>query len=291
MHKRINYLFLLYRALYERTRYFRFLTKRIIEDDIQLLASSLSFTTILSIVPVMAVLLSVFSLFPLFETLKLQLSEFILTHIMPLSEDIVKDYLNKFISNARQTTIFGLVLLFAISLLLIRRIDVILNKIWHTQRKRSKVTTFAVYWTVLTLGPILLGISVAISSFIATQKFFGENSWFHGFDVYALSFVPSILTFIILTLVFMAVPTSSVRFLHACAGAFVATVLQELLRKLFIFFITNFSNYAIIYGAIAAMPVLMIWTHINWFVVLLGAEISATIDVYTKEHNSFDKAE
>ncbi len=261
----------------KNSAYFRLLYKRITDDDIQVLASSLSYTTVLSLVPVMAVLLSAFSLFPGFESLKNAMLDFAVKNLMPNAGDIIKDYINDFVANASKTTIVGLLALFAISLLLIRRIDITLNKIWHTTSRRPRITTFAVYWTVLTLGPILLGISIAITSSIAAVSFFGEQSYFYGLDTYALSFIPSILTFIILTLVYLAVPVTKVTFLQACTGALVATVAQDMVRRLFMYFIVNFSSYALIYGALAAIPVIMVWVHVNWFVVLVGAEISATI--------------
>lgn len=271
---------LAYDWVYQRTSYLRFLLKRMEVDDIGVLASSLSYTTILSLVPVLAVLISVFSLFPGFADLRNQLMDFVIANMMPQFGDALKDNINSFIANASKTTVVGLVTLVIISLLLIRRIDLTLNKIWHTTLKRSRVTTFAVYWTVLTLGPILLGISIAISSSLTAERIFGDGVVSSGLGSFSVSLIPMFLSFVIFTIMYMAVPVTKVKFFHASAGAFFAALAQELVRRLFTFYIINFSNYDIIYGAVAALPVLMVWTHINWSVVLIGAEISATIRDY-----------
>ena len=136
------------------TIYLRFLKNRMIDDDVGVLASSLSFTTIMSLVPVLAVLLSIFSMFPSFIDLKERMMAYIMQHLMPQMGDVVNEHINSFIDHASNTTIIGLLSLVVISLMLFRRVDLTMNTIWHTSPKsRSKVLTFSVYWTVLTLGP------------------------------------------------------------------------------------------------------------------------------------------
>ncbi len=270
----------LYQWGYDHCGYARYVSKRIKQDDINVLASSLSYTTILSLVPVLAVLLSIFSMFPSFATLREQLTQYILNNLMPQTGIMLQEYINSFIANASRTTIVGLTSLVVISLLLIRQIDITLNKIWHTTQKRSKVTTFAVYWTVLTLGPILLGISIGISSSLAAQRLFAEDSIFNGLDRFVLSCLPAILTFTILTLVFLAVPVTRVNFWCATTGALFSTIAQECVKNFFTYFILNFSSYALIYGAVAALPILMVWTYVNWLVVLVGAEIASSLQDY-----------
>lgn len=282
--KLINNAKLLYAIFYKRTSYFRFLFKRMRDDNIGVLASSLSYTTILSLIPVLAVLISVFSVFPGFIDLRNELMNFILSNMMPQFGDVLKDNINSFIANANKTTFVGLIMLVAISLLLIRRIDLTLNKIWHTTQKRSRVTTFAVYWTVLTLGPILLGTSIAISSSLAARSFFGSTSMINQGGSFLISVIPMFLSCVIYAIMYMTVPVTKVKFVHSCIGAIFASVAQELVRRLFTLYIIHFSNYDIIYGAVAALPILMVWTHINWSVVLIGAEISSTIKDY-KERN------
>ena len=273
------------------TIYLRFLKNRMIDDDVGVLASSLSFTTIMSLVPVLAVLLSIFSMFPSFTDLKERMMSYIMQHLMPQMGDVVNEHINSFVDHASNTTIIGLFSLVLISLMLFRRVDLTMNTIWHTSAKnRSKVLTFSVYWTVLTLGPLLLGISLAISSYITARMFIEGTGFLVNISTFLVSMIPMFLACAIFTLVFMAVPNTDVKFFHAVTGAFLAALAQEIVKRLFTYYIVNFSNYASVYGAVAAVPILMIWVYINWFVVLMGAEIAASIKAYGEITQSADKA-
>ncbi len=284
----INKIKNIYSYIYNKLGFIRFLSKRIQDDCIDVLSSSLSYTTLMSLIPVLAVLLSVFSLFPAFQEMRNQMMHFIMNNMMPQLGEMVDENLDTFIKNASKTTALGLASLVVISLALIRRIDITLNKIWHTKEKRTRITTFSIYWTVLTLGPILLGASIAITSSMAAAKI--VNSHFSSITEILFNILPMGFIFIILFIVYMCVPTTKVNFKHAIVGAFVAALLQEILRRAFTFYITNFSNYAVIYGAVAALPVLMVWTYVNWYIVLLGAEISACLDCYKKAKENNNEA-
>lgn len=271
--------------------FFFFLSKRLKNDEIDVLSSSLSYTTLMSLIPVLAVLLSVFSLFPSFQKMRTQMMNFIIQNMMPQSSEVLEDYIDSFVNNASQTTLLGLFTLVIISLCLIRRIDITLNRIWHTNNKRSRVTTFALYWTVLTLGPILLGISIAITSSVTAAQILGNVNLetLNTVNKIIVNIIPGFLIFIILVIVFTGVPNTKVHFLHAAIGAIFAATLQDLLRRAFTYYIANFSNYTIIYGAVAALPILMVWTYINWYIVLLGAEIAAAIQDYQQEKKTMVK--
>ena len=273
------------------TIYLRFLKNRIENDNIGVLASSLSFTTIGSLVPLLAVLLSIFSMFPSFVELKEKLMSYIMQHLMPQMGDVVNEHINSFVSNASNTTIVGLFFLIVISLLLLRRVDVTMNTIWHASiKERSAITTFSMYWMVLTLGPIILGISLMITSYITTRMFIEGAGVLGNLSTFLVSLIPMFLSLVIFTLVFMAVPNTKVKFVHALCGAFLAALAQEIIKRFFTFYIVNFSSYANVYGAIAAVPILMLWVYVNWYVILAGAEIAASIKAYGEITQSTDKA-
>lgn len=269
-----------------------FLSKRIKNDEIDVLSSSLSYTTLMSLIPVLAVLLSVFSLFPSFQKLRTEMMHFIITNMMPQSGEVLQEYIDSFVSNASQTTMLGLATLVVISLCLIRRIDITLNRIWHTTSTRPRITTFALYWTVLTLGPILLGLSIAITSSITAAQMLGNINMdtLNIINRIVVNIVPALLVFTILFIVYTGVPNTKVNFLYAAIGAFLAAVMQDFLRRAFTYYITNFSNYTLIYGAVAALPILMVWTYINWYIVLLGAELAAVMQDYKLTHPKPTKA-
>ena len=273
------------------TIYLRFLKNRMSDDKIDVLASSLSFTTIGSLVPLLAVLLSIFSMFPSFVELKEKLMSYIMQHLMPQMGDVVNEHINTFVSQASNTTIVGLLVLLGISLLLLRRVDITLNNIWHASiKERSAITTFSMYWMVLTLGPIILGISLMITSYITTRMFIEGTGVLGNLSTFLVSLIPMFLSWVIFTLVFLAVPNTKVKFVHALGGAFLAALAQELIKRGFTFYIVNFSSYATVYGAVAAVPILMLWVYVNWYVILVGAEIAASIKAYGEITQSTDKA-
>ena len=199
---------------------------------------------------------------------------------MPQVGGVLKENIDSFVSNASKTTAVGVITLIFIALALIRRIDITLNRIWHVKLNRSKVTTFSVYWTVLTLGPILLGASIVVSSSILASNYLGQSSAAIWLNTLGMKMLPCFLTFVVFTLLFTAVPCTKVNFTHAVIGALFAALVQELLRQFFTYYIMNFTSYTLIYGAVAALPLLMVWTYINWYIVLLGAEISASLSSY-----------
>ncbi len=257
-----------------------YLSRRVARDEIDVLASSLSYTTIMSLIPVLAVLLSVFSLSPSFSSYRDEMMNYILHNMMPQMGDVLKENINSFIANASKTTAVGVGTLIIIALALIRRIDITLNKIWHVRVNRSKVTTFSVYWTVLTLGPLLLGGAIVVSSSIMASNFFGQSSAGIWLNTLGMKMLPCFLTFVVFTLLFTSVPCTKVNFNHAVVGAMLAALLQELLKQFFTHYIMNFTSYTFIYGAVAALPLMMVWTYVNWYIVLIGAEVAASISDY-----------
>lgn len=275
-------------AVARRTGFIRFLSAKIKDDGIDVLASSLSYTTIMSLIPVLAVLLSVFSLSPSFSSYRDQIMDYILKNMVPQIGDVLKENIDSFVANASKTTALGVLTLIVIAVALIRRIDITLNQIWHLNVTRSLITTFSVYWTVLTLGPILLGVSIAVSSSILASNFLGHSSAALWVNSMGMKMIPCFLSFVIFTLLFTAVPCTKVNFGHAAAGALFSAAIQEVIRRCFTYYITNFTSYTIIYGAVAALPLLMVWTYVNWYIVLLGAEISAGLSMYKKGKNCGD---
>lgn len=262
-----------------------YLSKRVGSDEIDVLSSSLSYTTIMSLIPVLAVLLSVFSISPSFSSYRDEMMNYILHNMMPQIGDVLKENINSFIANASKTTAVGVGTLIIIALALIRRIDITLNKIWHVKVNRSKVTTFCVYWTVLTLGPILLGSAIVLSSSIMASNFFGHSTAAIWLNTLGMKMLPCFLTFIVFSMLFMTVPCTKVNRNHAAVGALFAALLQELLKQFFTHYIMNFTSYTFIYGAVAALPLMMVWTYVNWYIVLIGAEVAASLSDY-RQHKA-----
>jgi membrane protein len=247
-----------------------FFWKNFIHDRIFLGAGSLAFQTLLSIVPFLAVVLSILSVFAVFTSLKRDIEDFLVQNFMPGAGAVLNHYLSDFIGKTATVPLLGGLFLFIIALSLISTIDHTLNEIWEVHSPRKMLQGFTLYWTVLTLGPVLIGSSLAAGSYV-WYMVFTEGSMFE-LKTRLLSFLPFINSIIAFFLLYMLVPNCRVRFVHAFSGALLAAILFELSKKWFSFYITNISTFEHIYGTLSVIPMLFFWIYLGWVVVLTGAE-------------------
>ena len=250
---------------------YKYFLNRVKRDSIGLEASALSFTSILALIPAISVI------FPSFEQFRESLKNFAKANFMPVFADNLGNYVGTFVEHAGKLTATSTVVFFVISLLLVRSIDQCLNRIWRGGRRKLG-TMIAIYWTLLTLGPIALGIVIWI--FTKVMGFAISSNSTVGLPLMIAYFVfPIIIECGVLTAVYVIVPRVRVKVQDALLGAVFVTVAFEVSKKIFSIFVLNFSNYEAIYGAIAVIPVLFVWIYINWWIVLLGAEFTATLGV------------
>ncbi len=254
----------------------RYLYVRIKHDRVNVNAGYLAYITLLSIVPMLTVLFSVLSSFSLFNTMGESIQDFVITHFVPAAGDAVRGALIEFIANTGKMTVVGSAFLFVAALMLISNIDSNLNYIWRVKQRRRAVFSFSMYWMILTLGPILVGASIAASSYVASLKIL-EDEVISGAYNYFLSWLPFILSSAAFVGLYLFVPNQRVKLHHALTGAVVAAILFELSKKGFAAYITQFPSYQLIYGALAAIPILFVWVYLCWLIVLLGAEVTAAL--------------
>ena len=247
-----------------------FFWKNFIHDRIFLGAGSLAFQTLLSIVPILAIILSILNVFVVFAPFKHSIEDFLVQNFMPGAGMVLNNYLTDFIGKTSSVPILGGVFLFIIALFLISTVDHTLNEIWEVHAPRKALQGFTLYWTVLTLGPVLIGSSLAASSYVWYMIFTAgpllemKTSFLSLFPVFN-----SIVAFFLL---YMLVPNRRVRFVHAFSGAILAAVLFELSKRWFAFYITHIATFQHIYGALSVIPMLFFWIYLGWIVVLTGAE-------------------
>ena len=199
----------------------------------------------------------------------------------------VRDLFNIFIKRCREdnitisaghlayVTLLSLVP-FIVALMLISNVDKTLNRIWRTQSDRPIVYTFAIYWMVITLGPMLIGSSVVVSSYLTGLAAFTEE-YTPGLGTFLLSLVPSGAAMLAFTILYMVVPNRRVFARHALVGAIVATIAFEITKSGFALYVTNFPSYELIYGALAVVPILFLWVYLSWVIVLFGAEFTCSL--------------
>ncbi len=251
------------------------LRERFREDRLGVAASSLTFTTIISLVPLFTVGLAVFSAFPMFARMQAALQKWLVDSLVP--EAIARQvltYLGQFAAKAGQMGWTGAVLLLISALALVLTIDGKLNDIWRVRRARSLTQRVLVYWGVLTLGPLLLGTSLTLTSYAISL-----NKGLVGAVPGGLKLVIDTLEFglvaLSLVLLYRQVPNTRVRWGHAAVGGFFAALGLMLAKSLLGWYVAEVPSYSVVYGAFATVPILLVWIYLVWVIVLLGAVVTA----------------
>ncbi len=253
-------------------------------------ATALSYTTLLSLVPLMAVMLSIFTAFPLFEDVSFQVQSFVFENFVPASGEVVHQYIQEFSANASKLTGPGLIFLVITSIMMMAAIDTSLNAIWHNSKPRRPAARFIVYWSVLTLGPVLIGISLAISSYVVSLPLLSETASY-GEKLGLLRVLPFFMELLAFTLLYIVVPNCRVTFRAAFAGGVAAALLFELAKKGFAFYITSFPAYEAIYGAMSTIPVFLVWIFLSWSITLMGAEFAWCLETFNCGEKAKKEAE
>ena len=257
----------------------RLLWKRIDEDGMTTQAGNLAYVSLLALVPLIAVVFALFAAFPVFSDISVQLKQFVFNNLMPAAGNTLQRYLEQFVANVNRMTAVGAIGLIVTALLLMHSVDTALNTIWRSDKKRPMVYSFAVYWMILTLGPLLAGASLAISSYLLSLRWINATGVTSLVDQ-MLRIFPLLLSWFAFWLLYSIVPNQRVPPRDALIGALVAGALFELGKKGFALYVTMFPSYQLIYGVLAVIPILFLWVYWTWCIVLLGAEITVTLADY-----------
>ncbi len=251
------------------------LRERFREDRLGLTASSLTFTTTIALVPMVTVALAVFSAFPMFGKLQEALQAWLVQSLIPDSiARQVLGYLTQFAGKASRLGSVGLAALFVTALALVLTIDRTLNSIWRVRRPRPLAQRVLIYWAVMTLGPLLLGASLSISSYVisASGGLVGDMP---GSIRVLLGLAEFVLLAAGLAGLYRYVPNAPVQRNHAWAGGVFAAVGLEVAKRLLALYIASVPTYSMVYGAFATFPILLVWIYMAWLIVLFGAVVAA----------------
>ncbi|MES2887843.1 MAG: YihY family inner membrane protein [Pseudomonadota bacterium] len=253
----------------------RTLRQRFREDRLGLTAGSLTFTTLISLVPLLTVMLAVFSAFPMFSNFQQALEQYFLRSLVPegISKPVLRS-LTQFSASAHSLGAVGLIFLVLSAQALMLTIDRTLNAIWRVRKPRPIAQRVLVYWAAATLGPLFLGISLSLTSY-AVSASRGLVGALPGGVAFLLTLIEVVMLTCGMAALFRYVPNTHVRWRHAFTGAFVAVLGFQLAKRMLGWYLGSVDAYQVIYGAFAAVPIFLVWIFLSWVIVLLGAVIAA----------------
>ncbi|CDG82883.1 YihY family inner membrane protein [Janthinobacterium agaricidamnosum] len=268
----------------------QFARRRVREESLPQVAGSLTFATVFALVPLLTLALAIFTTFPLFDTFRQALEQYFIQSVMPKGiSNTILGYLTTFASKATRLSAVGAVALIFTSVTMMGLIERVFNQIWRVRKQRRWTRRMLVYWAIVTLGPLLVGISLTVTSqvFLATSGLVGPLPLL-GAVFYTL--VSVTLTMGAFTLLYMAVPNRDVDWHDAAWGGLVAAIAFEIAKRGFGIFIQQFPTYSRIYGALAALPLFLVWIYLSWMITLVGALIVAALPVVKYERWWYEAA-
>jgi len=256
----------------------RFLANRCFEN-----AAALTYTTLFAVVPLMTVTYSILSAVPSLNEVGGVIQNFIFDSFVPATGELVHTYLVDFSRQARKLTGLGIAFLLVTSFLMLRTIDKTLNGIWQVTQVRRGMSAFLLYWAILTLGPVLFSAGFLATSYLASLKLVSDTTAIIGGEQWLLRLMPFCLSSVVLTLLYTAVPNRKVPVQHALIGAVFIAVVVELAKVIFTLSISMSPTYYLIYGAFAAVPLFLIWVYLSWLMVLFGAVLVRSLNLYGRQ--------
>lgn len=255
----------------------RLIAVRLAQDRCAETAASLTFTTLLSLVPLITIALTMFSAFPVFEDFSVQIKIYLLNNLMPETAGvIITQYMQQFTDSAARLTTVGIGFLVVTAMLMMLTIDKAFNVIWRVARPRPLAKRLVVYWAVLTIAPLLIGASLSLTSWLVGLSM-GYAEHIPLFGIGALKILPIFFATLAFALLFRLVPNRYVPRSHALIGALVAAVLFETMNRIFGYYISHFPTYELVYGAFASVPIFLMWIYLSWLTILFGAIIAASL--------------
>lgn len=258
-------------------RFLLFFLGRFFRDDCPSIAASLSYTTLLSMVPLLAIALAIFSVLPLADGLYEKVEHAVLENVIPDIGSEIQEQITGFVAKANQASGIGFAALFVTGFFLLNTIVGAFDTIWRVTDQRALWLRILMKWVFLIAWPFMVGLSITLSSYaFAMVQWVGLPADIESVfpTAQALAFAVAVLAFLAL---YMTLPGRRVRFLDALIGAVLAALLFDLLKRGFGLYLQYFPTYQAIYGVLAAVPIFLLWMYLTWIVVLLGAELTASL--------------
>jgi membrane protein len=256
-----------------------YLLSRFKSDRCMETAAALTYMSLFALVPLLTVVYTMASAVPAFQGLESQMQDFLFQHLLPETSSEIEQYLSDFSQQAKNLTGAGIIFLVVTAVLMLRNIEKAFNMIWRTRENRSAVSSFLLYWAVLSLAPIMIGMALAISTYLNSFATSLDQFDIFGAKAYLLKAAPLLLSAAGFTLLYVAVPNCRVPFKHSVIGGLAAALTFNFARSIFTDLVVN-SSYTFIYGAFAAVPLFLLWIYVSWNIVLMGGILVHSLSAY-----------
>lgn len=263
----------------------RYLASRYSADRCSENAAALTYMSLFALVPLLTVLYTMASAVPVFQGLEENLQQLLFRHFVPESSSDIQTYLEDFSRQAKQLTGPGIAFLIVTAVLMLRNIEKAFNLIWRARRNRSAVASFLLYWAVLTLAPISVGLALGVGTYLTSYAPALQEYDIIGIQAFLLQAAPLLLTTAAFSLLYVAVPNCHVPYRHALLGGLAAAIAFNIARALFTKFVVG-SSITFIYGAFAAVPLFLLWIYVSWIIVLMGGILVHSFNAYQDEHQA-----
>lgn len=251
--------------------------RRFVDERCGQTAAALSFSTLLGLVPMIAIAVAIIARLPFAEGLSRALERFLLANLLPdRAGAIIARYVGEFARQAEHLTLIGGLALAAIALVQMLTIERAFNAIWRVRESRPLLRRIAMHTLALLLGPLLFGGSLAVTTFVASASL-GLVDQPYWAEADLLKTVAVVFTASLFALLYWAVPNRRIVAWHAACGGALAAAGFGLMQRLFALYVARLPSYTVIYGAFAAIPIFLLWLYLSWSVVLVGALVVAEL--------------
>lgn len=264
--------------------FLEFTWHRFLEDRCLQTAGALAFTTLFALVPLTAAILGILAAFPVFEEWRIRLTSWVFNNFVPAAGDVIQAYLTEFATNASKATAIGILVLVFSAISLMMSVEDAFNRIWRVKNNRGPASRFVIYWTALSLGPMLLVAALAISSYLIALPFIDAAAAQWSIKDRALSALPFLIVWVALSTAYTVIPNRTVRFRDALVGSLIAAILFESAKHGFAWYASDMANYQQVYGALSIVPIFFFWLYLSWIIVLFGASITASLSAFDYRH-------
>ena len=266
-----NKFFMFFQIIFARTSY---ILRHFYLSNAMQVASSLAFTSLLSLVPLLTVMFGLFGEISVLQNFSTLIQNFIFANFVPEFGQTIEQYIYIFSTKASQLTISGSVFLVLIAMMLLATIDNSFNRIWKIKKKRNPIKRILIYFSLLIMGPLLIGIGLALTSYLLSIPVIADVDTTFNVKTHLLGWLPFLMTSIAFILLYILVPNCYVYKKYAVSAGVICAILFELAKYGFGIYVKEMSGYENIYGALAILPLFLVWIYISWVIILFGAHIT-----------------